>query len=326
MPSRHIAFCLYPQHPLFSIACALEVLRHANRRLGEDTYTWSFVSEDDQPVYDSNGLPHGPTQSLDALKTDDFFLVAGLDIDAIESPRVSDWLRSRSSTLSNIGGICNGGFLLARTGLLDDYQATVHWEDFPSFCVLHPRVRARYQRFVIDRDRITCSGGAATLDLFLELVRSDHGHRVVSWIARTMNLQEHPATVDANDHRIFDAGNRYSSRLERALTLLDAGFEEKINVEGLARRVGLSRRELLRLFRKETGRTPTEVINERRLEKTRSLVLHTHLPLITIADSVGFSSQSHMTRCYRDAFGITPARERARRSAGATPLRTGASG
>ena len=80
-----------------------------------------------------------------------------------------------------LGGISNGSFVLAKMSLLDGYAATTHWEDFSSFCELHPKVKSRYKRFVIDRNRISCSGGASTLDLFLEMVREDLGNKVAQW-------------------------------------------------------------------------------------------------------------------------------------------------
>jgi transcriptional regulator GlxA family with amidase domain len=311
--SQHFVFCLYPGLPLFCIASALDVLRHANRHLSNSFYTWSFVTENNDSVVGSNGLPISPTMAIEnTRKTSRIFLVAGFDPEQHPSPHIMKWLKRRAHSGLVIGGISNGGFILARHGLLDGYQATVHFEDFSSFCAIYPDVDARYQRFVIDRNRMTCSGGAATLDLFIELVRQDHGSGVANWISRQMLLHDLATTTDVSGNHVFDGSNRYSPRVQRALALLDASVHGRMTVSTLARSVGLSRRELLRLFRHETGRTPTAILNERRLERARSLVLHSHLPLIAIADSVGYSSQSHLTRSYREFYSITPARDRAR--------------
>jgi len=94
------------------------------------------------------------------------------------------------------------------------------------------------------------------------------------------------------------------------LSLIEAGVGQSITVNELASRIGISRRELLRMFRKELNNTPSQVLGQRRLDRARSLILNTSLPMAMIAESVGFSSQSHLTSSYHVEFGITPAQQR----------------
>jgi AraC family transcriptional regulator, carnitine catabolism transcriptional activator len=308
--SRRIAFCLCPGFPLFSLAAALDVLRHANRFAARDYYQWLILSETDQPVADGNGIPLTPGDTLAATDNLDFaFIVAGFDAGQISQPRLGAWLARQAHSGCIIGGISNGAFLLAATGLLNQYSATTHWEDFESFCLLFPEVRTRYQRFVIDRGRITCAGGSATLDLFIELVRQDLGNQVALKISRQMLLQEQSVVVPGSlVNRAVE--RHYSAPVQRALSLIEAGVGQSITVNELARRCGISRRELLRLFRKELNNTPSRILSQRRLDRARSLILNTGLPMTTIAESVGFSSQSHLTSSYHNEFGITPAQQR----------------
>jgi len=207
-----------------------------------------------------------------------------------------------------VGGISNGAFLLAAAGLLNQYSATTHWEDFESFCLLFPEVRARYQRFVMDRNRISCAGGSATLDMFLELARQDLGNEIALKISRQMLLQEQSIVLPGPTNRV--PARHYSPPVQRALSLIEAGVGQSITVNELADRIGISRRELLRLFKKELNNTPSQVLGLRRLDRARSLILNTNLPITMIAESVGFSSQSHLTSSYHVEFGITPAQQR----------------
>jgi AraC family carnitine catabolism transcriptional activator len=308
--NRHIAFCLCPGAPLFCIAAALEVLRHANRFNRSDFYQWSLVSDDDAPVSDSNGLAWPIDRPLAEAGNPDFcFVVAGLDSARLEQPGLDAWLLKQARAGRGLGGISNGAFVLAANGLLDGYLATTHWEDFESFCLLYPQVRARYQRFVIDRRRLTCAGGSATLDLFIEIVRQDLGHEVAQKIARQMLIQEESLAAPASLPGRQTAG-QYSAPVQRALGLIEAGVGQSITVAELADRVGVGRRELLRLFRRELNSTPSRVLALRRLDRARSLILNTRLSMARIADAVGFSSQSHLTSSYRAAFGTTPAQQR----------------
>lgn len=307
---RQIAFCLCPGLPLFCIASALEVLRHANRYHGSAYYRWSFVCEDDRPVRDSNGLRWQPNLKINSGKAPDLaFIVAGFGAGRMLQPRLCAWLDNLAEKGASIGGISNGAFVLAANGLLDDYQATTHWDDFESFCVLFPRVRARYQRYVIDRRRMTCSGGSATLDLFIELARQDLGNEIALKISRQILLQEQSVVLPGSPSSRL-TGRHYSPQLQRALRLIEAGVGQAISVAEVADRTGISRRELLRRFRKELNSTPSGFLAQRRLDRARSLILNTRLPIAQVADSVGFSSQSHLTSSYRARFGITPAQQR----------------
>jgi len=314
MPSKqnhHITFCLCPGFPLFCIASALEVLRHANRFTPEPFYSWSFLCEDNRPIQSNNGLWLVPDTSIEkAVSPDTAFVIAGFNPTELDSPRLRDWLHEQASSGRTIGGISNGAFLLAQAKLLDGYAATVHWEDFATFCVLYPRVLPRYQRFLVDRNRLTCSGGTSSLDLFMEIVRDDLGHDLSLLVSRQMLLQEYANSENAEGRSIFDGSHHYSLRVQRALSLIDGGTEQRLNVNELAAQVGLSRRQLHRLFRRETGKTPTEMLMQRRLERAYSLVLHSHLPLALVSSAVGFSSQSHLTTCYRKHYGTTPAEHR----------------
>lgn len=308
--TRHIAFCLCPGVPLFCIASALEVLRHANRFADRAHYRWSILTDDDAPVLDGNGLYWYPTGRLsDSEAPDIAFIVAGFDAGQLEQKKLLAWLARHSKQGSSIGAVSNGAFLLAASGLLDRYEATTHWEDFESFCLMFPEVRARYQRYVIDRNRLTCSGGSATLDLFIEIARQDLGNELALKISRQMLLQEQSVVLPGSPASRL-TGQHFSSRIQQALSLIEAGVGQSITVEAMARRIGVSRRELLRLFRNELNVTPSRVLAERRLDRARSLILNTRLPMATIAGSVGFSSQSHLTSSYRSRFGITPAQQR----------------
>ena len=218
-----IAFCLCPGFPLFSLASALDVLRHANRFAGREHYRWQLLSENDQAVVDGNGLALSPNIELGAVKKVDFaFIVAGFDASQIDQPQLCRWLARQARGECMVGGISNGAFLLAAAGLLNQYSATTHWEDFESFCLLFPETRARYQRFVIDRKRITCAGGSATLDLFIELARQDLGNEVALKVSRQMLLQEQsvvsPGALSNRTSRL-----QHSAPVQRALSLIEAG-------------------------------------------------------------------------------------------------------
>ena len=125
-----------------------------------------------------------------------------------------------------------------------------------------------------------------------------------------MLLQGYSNPGELEKESILDGSDHFSFRVQRALSLIDPGVEQRMNVTQLAERVGLSRRQLLRLFRREIGKTPGEILMQRRLERAQSLLLHSHLPIAVISNAVGFCSQSHLTTSYKKHFDTTPAEHR----------------
>ena len=105
-------------------------------------------------------------------------------------------------------------------------------------------------------------------------------------------------------------GLRHPKLLEVA-NLMEQNLEEPLERTDLARSVGLSTRQLERLFRKYLHRSPARYYVELRLERARRLLQQTNIPIIDVALACGFVSASHFSKCYRDFFGKTPRRERA---------------
>ena len=308
--TRHIVFALCPQLPLFSIASALETLRHANRACGFEAYRWSLVSENNQHVIDTAGLEHRATTSLTQLSDADVvFVVAGFGAADLQSPLLLRYLGQQAAQGTTVGGISNGSYLLAKAGLLDGYHSTVHWEDFERFVHDYPAVHARYQRYVIDRNRISCSGAASTLDLFLELIRREQGMDIAVQVSSQMLLR-HEQPTSLNDSPKTQLGLQYTAKLLRALNALEASGDSPPSVSLLARQLGMSRRALLDLFQREIGQAPKQVLQSRRLSRAQALLHYSELSLSAVADAVGFSSQSHMTSLYKKHYGLTPGADR----------------
>lgn len=117
----------------------------------------------------------------------------------------------------------------------------------------------------------------------------------------------------------FDIGNP-SSRSHAFLpeqanalrSFVDAHLEQRLHVEDLARVVGLGVHHFSRMFRDTFAQAPHEYVRDRRVERARNLVLTTTRSICDIAASTGFSDQSHLTRCFKQRFGMPPAELRRR--------------
>ena len=74
--------------------------------------------------------------------------------------------------------------------------------------------------------------------------------------------------------------------------------------------VGLSSRQVERLFQNHLNSTPGRYYLKLRLKRAKYLLQQTSLPILDIAIACGFTSASHFSKCYREGFNCTPSAER----------------
>jgi AraC family transcriptional regulator, glycine betaine-responsive activator len=124
------AFLTLANYSLIAVANAIEPLRMANRLVGKDVYDWSVLSLDGAPSESSSGLKLSPTATLDKLDPlDILFVCGGVNVREAVSPALLVALRRLAERRVALGALCTGGYALARAGLLDNYRATIHWEN-----------------------------------------------------------------------------------------------------------------------------------------------------------------------------------------------------
>ena len=311
MDKTRYAFLTLPNYSLIAVTNALEVLRMANRVVGQDVYEWSIASLDGRPVPASSTLELTPTIALDKIgKVEILFVCGGINVrEAVSNPLLTA-LRRLAERRVGLGALCTGGYALARAGLLDHYRATIHWENLPALREEFPRVQLNDQVFSIDRDRYTASGGTAPLDLMLNLIQLKHGLRISQQVSEQFVLER----VRSSDDRQYvplraQVGSSHRGMIQVA-ELMEENIEKPLSLEDIARSTGLSRRQIERLFRRHLDCVPKRYYLEMRLRRARELLLQTAMPIMDVTTSCGFKSPPHFSRCYRALFGHPPSAER----------------
>jgi transcriptional regulator GlxA family with amidase domain len=306
-----IGFLLSPNFSMIAFTAAVEPLRIANRLSGRDLYDWRIYSVDGRPVRSSCRIELTPEGDLEvAGKIETIVVCSGVDVHMHTDKPLLSWLRRMDRRGADIGAICTATFLLAKAGLLDDYRCTIHWENLPSFCEQFPEIEVTTELFEIDRNRFTCSGGTAAIDLMLNMIARQHGHELAAQVADQFM---HERIRDEHDHQRMSLPARLGvrhSKLLGVISLMEQNLEEPLSRSELAVSAGLSTRQLERLFRKYLNRSPARYYLELRLNKARLLLLQTNMSVIDVALACGFVSASHFSKCYRDFFGRTPRKER----------------
>lgn len=307
-----LGFLLIPQFSLMSFAAAIEPLRAANRLSGRTLYRWQLISIDGQPVDASNGVPLSVQASLDQLSKPDMLVVcAGLrPLQYQGDSHLRRELRRIARHGCRVGAISGGSFILADAGLLADQRCTVHWEYNELFKSQYPQLKLIEELYVVEREVFTCSGGTAALDLMLHFVGENFGSALALAVAEQFI---HPRIREHGDQQRMDVHTRYGlyhAKLGHVIRLMEKSIEHPLTVQTIARRVGLSGRQIERLFHQHLGATPGEFYLQLRIEQGRRLLLQTSKSILQVALECGFRSASHFCHAYRRLLGRTPTEER----------------
>jgi len=324
LPRSKFAFLTLPRYSMIALSNAVEPLRMANILTGQPVYEWSIVSLDGQPTPASNGLQLSPTAPLDlAGNFDILFVCGGVEVQDAVSPKVLAALKRLAERRVPLGALCTGGYALARAGLLDKYRATIHWENLSALREEFPRIHLNDQLFTIDRDRYTCSGGVAPLDLMLHLVEQKLGARISQLISEQFIVDRIRSDRDRQYVPLRAQLGVSHESLIKVAQLMEDNIERPLSLDEIASATGLSRRQIERLFKRHLNCVPKRYYLQMRLRRARELLLQTSMPIIDITTACGFQSPPHFSRCYRAQFGCPPSAERMSRQGKVIPRTRG---
>ncbi|MCB1377769.1 MAG: GlxA family transcriptional regulator [Alphaproteobacteria bacterium] len=306
MPTYDVAFVLVPRFAMIALYGALEPLRVANRFAGP-TFSWRFISADGNPVAASNDIPVSVSGNLGDLGRPDMAVISASYAPerGITRPMLGAITKLARNRVS-LAAIDTGPFLLASAGVLDGYRATCHWESLPGFRESYPRVQAEQALFVADRDRMTCAGGAAAIDMMLDWIGRLLGRPLAVAVADQL---VHFRSVDTPLQARLPAAARYGTtdpRLLKIITAMEEQGEDPLDAADLAAIAGISVRQMERLFRSELKERPMGLYQKLRLEKAERLLTYSPMSVREIAVACGFSSLPLFSRSFRARYGKPP--------------------
>ncbi|MGB0223239.1 MAG: GlxA family transcriptional regulator [Marinobacterium sp.] len=304
---EHFGFLLMPGFSIISFAATIDPLRLANQLSGQTLYEWHFYGPADQTVTCSTGMRFQPTRRMnDTESIDRMLVVGGIGAQQESETYLNDWLQNLVRNGISLGATSTGSLLLAEAGVLEGKTCTVHWEERDQLTELYPDLNVSEELYEIDGNLMTCSGGLSGLDMILQLITIRHGESLAHQVAEHCI---HPNIRPAHDKQRMKLQLRQHGshpRLTQALELMREHIQPVLSCEQISDRVGLSTRQLERLFRQHLNSSPTNYYMSLRLEFARQQLKATRLPIQTVAKKAGFTSTSYFSRCYKKQFGLTP--------------------
>ncbi|NOX40931.1 MAG: GlxA family transcriptional regulator [Alphaproteobacteria bacterium] len=310
---RRVGVLPLPGFALMSYACVVEPLRAANL-LGEKTlYEIVNISTDTSaPRSSGAALITAQAHIGDTLHLDDLFVIAGGHPETFADKNVLGWIAQMARKVTLLGGVSAGPVILAKAGVMAGRRMTVHWEHAAALAEISPDLAIEHSLYVIDRDRVTCAGGTAPLDLMHALIAAQHStafaRKVSDWF---MHTEIRPAggqqraglveRVDTTNPAILDAVEVMENHVADVLTLPQ-----------LAHISGVSPRQLNRLFTEKLGLPTIRYYRVLRLVRAQNLLRNSSMQITEIALATGFASSAHFSSAYARHFQVAPSLDRLR--------------
>ncbi|HEX6705925.1 MAG TPA: GlxA family transcriptional regulator [Albitalea sp.] len=309
----HVGFVLLRDHSMIAFANAIECFRMANYISRRALYRWSVLTADDATTLASNGLAMAPTLPREAIgRCDIVFVCGGTGVRSATDESVRRLLRHCAALRKPLGALCTGSFALASAGVLDGYRCAIHWENLAAIREEFPKVSFAQEVFIIDRDRYTCSGGTAPLDLVLHLIRAEHGAKLAREISEQFIVERQRAQGDRQRMPMPECVGPGYQHLSEAVEIMSANIEEPLALQEIADAIRISLRQLERLFHRYLTTRPAQYYMNLRLRRARELLMLSSVPIMQITIACGFLSSSHFCKAYRGQFGHPPSAERRR--------------
>lgn len=308
-PPRTFCFVMLPRLTMLAFAAAIEPLRIANQLTKKELYRWYTISEGGGPVRCSNGVLMTPDLALSQCPDSAFtFVCSGVEPLNAATDVTLNWLRKRRAFGRPVGGICTGAYALARAGLLENRRFTLHWENQPSFCEAFPNLHPTTSLYEEDRGIWTCGGGHAATDMMLEMIEADHGKELAITVADMCIHGRHGGSTGARSQKssVSVAIGSRNQHLLQAIEMMQQTLEEPLSIATLSQQLGLSRRQVERLFKRYLDATPNEYYYDLRIARVYALLNETDMSVSQIAAAAGFASTTHLATRFRRKYGMSP--------------------
>lgn len=303
---KKIAFIIPPTVELLDLAGPVQVFTEAKFQ-GFEVDIEFFLYEKN-PV-STCGLLFGKIHDFkkSRLNEGDFVFIPGMDQGYLQSSSFKSqktffkWLKDCYENKIKICSVCNGAFALGEAGLLDDLECTTHWRRVDELQRRYPKAKVLDNVLYVKRDRLSTSAGiSAGIDLALSILEEMAGSYFTHKVARGLVFYHRGNGQRSQPSHYINFRNHINMKIHEVQDYIVNNIDSNNPIETLSALVGMSARNLTRLFRQTTGITINQYVTNLRLETAKALLKDSQNSLPYIASRCGFKSARQLQRILKE--------------------------
>lgn len=208
---------------------------------------------------------------------------------------------------THVAAACTGTFFLAEAGVLDGLEATTSWWLGPTFRRRYPKIHVHEGRTLCHATGATTAGASLShLDLALSLIRTV-SPALAELVARYLAIGDRGPQIEFSIPEVVARGDSLVASFERWAR---ERIADQFTVTDAARALGVTPRSLQRAMQAELGMSPTDFVDEIRLERATTLLRTTNLSVDAVASRVGYLNAGTLRGLFRRRRGRTIAEVR----------------
>lgn len=307
MQKHLVVTFIYNKLCTFEFGCAVGIFGIERPELNFPSYQFATCALKPGKIKAAGGITMETPYSLKYLDKADTIIIPGWpDLETKPPVELINKIRSAYKRGARICSICLGSFVLAEAGILDGKKATTHWLHAKELKNRYPKISIDPNVLYVDEGQvITSAGSAAGLDMFLHLIKKDHGSKIANQIAQRIVIPPHREGGQAQfiPKPILSSE---SANLTKLLHWIRQHLQMNHTITSLAKRAAMSARTLHRKFFEETGLSPYGWIIRERIEKVKEYLESSEKTLPHIADLSGFGSVESLRKHFRRYVLISP--------------------
>ncbi|MEB8389398.1 GlxA family transcriptional regulator [Rhodobacteraceae bacterium KMM 6894] len=301
-----LKFLLIPGYPALSLISSLETLQCYNTLAKNDYYSWVISSSKDDPVSSTLGDILSSNEGPEEDDFDVLVVVSGLNVEYHMENAVLNAVRAAGRRGCIVLGLCTGGIVLAKSGVMDGRDIAIHWKYKHLVEEMFLNVGFAKTPYCFDGKFGSTAGGIVAIDLMMKLIEQDHDEAWADAVAHYLSYTPVRALNQKLDTSLPNRMSVQNPTVSKVLSVMEANIEDPLDSASMAKIAGLSNRQIERLFRQFLGRTPAAYYLELRLAKARDLLIQTDMCVTEIALASGFQTSSTLSRRYKEKYGVTP--------------------
>ncbi|MBR7889295.1 helix-turn-helix domain-containing protein [Marinomonas sp. A79] len=284
----------------------------------------------DQPIYDcqtyslqdckalsdiSIEIPtNGNIQDIKLEKGAILVICGGFRSMLKSEPRLNALLVKATQYHVTIMGLWNGSFYIADSKIPIGQAISIHQDNKAIMEEHFPDLNLSTSNFTHaltqDSTLLTCSGPNSALDMMLHYIVSAYGSDYSQAVAEVIGSDRNSATSTKITKHFLRSELHIPNAVKDSITLMENNLEDLLSIDELAKLVGISRRQIERLFKVNVGVTPARYYLEHRLTHARQLLQQSNLSVFEVSIACGFISSAHFSRTYHRFFGQSPTETR----------------